>query len=98
VGLQFELSSKRGLSGAYELRGTYGYFIEIPSIEGVPAVAFGRTGDQEVGACSMWVGVSDQLVFLISGRLSTKVRQQKDPCQAVQTAAGMVLKTMKGEA
>lgn len=99
IGLQFEMASNRGLSRVYELRSTYSYFIEIPSIEGVPAVAFGRSGDQEVGACSLWVGITDQLVFLLSGRLSGRNRQQgKDACQAVQTAAGMMLKTMKGEA
>lgn len=98
IGLQFETATKRGLSKAYELRGSYDYFIEIPSIEGVPAVAFGNRLDKQAGDCQLWVGVTDEVVFLLSGSLSYQNRQQgKDPCQAVQAAAGTVLRTMKGE-
>jgi hypothetical protein len=99
LGLQFETATKLGLSRTYELRNTYGYFIELPLIEGYPAVAAATADGRGTGTCALWVGVTDQLAFTMSVILSIRGRQEKkDPCQAAQIAAGMMVKTMKGAA
>jgi hypothetical protein len=99
VGMQFETATKLGLSRTYELRNTDKYFIELPLIEGYPAVAAGSVDGRSTGLCQLWVGVTDQLAFTTSVSLSSRARQEKkDPCQAAQIAAGMMVKTMKGAA
>jgi hypothetical protein len=98
VGIQFDTVTREGLSRAYERRGDYKYFIEIPSIEGYPGVAASGVDGRATGLCTLWVGISDDLVFQVQGSLSTRKQGVADPCQATEIAAGMAVKTMKGTA
>jgi Protein of unknown function (DUF3558) len=95
--IAFLEKSTRGLSAAYEANsdGKWAFFEELPTIEGYPAVAYGGVDSRDVGACSVLVGVSDQLVFESAVRLSEANIGQKDPCEVAVEVAGMALRTMK---
>jgi hypothetical protein len=97
VGVQFDTMTKLGLSRTYELRDTYKYFIEVPSVEGYPAVAAATVDSRDTGSCQLWVGVSDELVLLMTGDVSRAKQGKVEPCQATETAAAMAVRTMKGE-
>lgn len=99
VEIAFLVESTRGLSAAYEANadGEWAFFDELPAIEGHPAVAYGGVDDRDQGACSVLVGVSDELAFESAVRLSGANVGQKDPCAAAAQVAGMALVTMKGD-
>jgi hypothetical protein len=96
VGIQFDLLTPVGLSRTYEMRDSYAYFTEIPSIEGFPAVAAATVDARDLGDCEIWVGVNDKLVLLVTGSVSRAKAGQLDPCPATEISAGMMVKTMKG--
>lgn len=87
----------RGLSGTYwaNKQGSYAFFIELPEIEGFPAVAHGGSTDRTNGYCYVEVGVSDMLAYQLSGQLSRANVGKKDPCEMTTQAAALMLQTMK---
>lgn len=99
VYLSFLSTEKRGLSSAYRSnnRGEFTYFEPLADIEGHPAVAFDIRSEKPTAACSVAVGLTDQLVISILTNLSRNNIGQKDPCDVGATVAGMMLQTMKGE-
>jgi hypothetical protein len=98
AGIEWADKNPRGLSSTYAARksGRYAYFIELGEIEGYPAVAADLSDARDTGTCVLTVGVSDQLIFLVSVQLSLRNIEKKDPCKdgAVAVAA-MMLQTMK---
>lgn len=100
VEVQFFSTIKRGLSAVYHeaKSSNFPYFEQIEDIEGYPAVAFDLGSGKPTARCSVSVGVSDQLVFTTRGYLSGANMGQKDPCEMTARAAGMMMKTMRGEA
>jgi hypothetical protein len=86
-----------GLSAAYQANedGKYDFFEVLPPIEGYPAVALGRVDDRQNGGCALAVGVSDEIAFGVTIRLSTANVAEKDPCETAAMVAGMALRTMK---
>lgn len=95
--LYFTDKIEDGLSSIYRAnnQGKYKYFIELPEIEGYPAVAAGSTDGRKNGQCFADVGVSDTLAFQLSGRLSLANVGKKDPCEMTAQAAALMLQTMK---
>ena len=94
--MQFFLPNNRGLSAAYEHKGDYDLWLELPPIEGYPAVvADNRDGRGVDGYCTVWVGVTDSLEFQVSGTVSRAKRGQVDPCEPTQLAAKLMLQTLK---
>jgi hypothetical protein len=87
----------RGLSGDYAARkaGKFAYFVELPEIEGFPAVAAHVADTRDLGDCNVSVGVTDQLTFLTFVQLSQARVGTRDPCDAAREVAGMALRTMK---
>lgn len=96
LGMQFELANSQGLSTLYERREQNDLWIELPSIEGYPALAAStRDTRNQLGDCTVLVGVTDSLEFSVSGTLSNAKRGKADPCEATQLAANLVLQTLK---
>jgi hypothetical protein len=95
--LQFGDKSPRGLSAVYRANkaGKYVYFVELPEIEGHPAVAFHIVDRRDKGECAVAVGVADRLSFQLALSLSRANIGQKDPCEVTVQVAGMMLRTMK---
>jgi hypothetical protein len=100
VRIQWADKNPRGLSGDYAAHkaGRFAYFIEYPDIEGLPGVSADLFDDRSHGACSVAVGVTDQLEFLADVQLSLQNIGKKDACEVVVKAAEMMIKTMKGGA
>jgi hypothetical protein len=98
VTIGFLTNSRNGLSGFYAAnqRGEYPYFIELPPIEGYPAIASDVVDRRSEGACIVDVGVTDQLAFGVYLVLSQVNVRKKDPCETAALVAGMALRTMKG--
>jgi hypothetical protein len=97
VHLQWTDQDPRGLSAIYGANkaGKYKYFMELPEVEGYPAVASDATDGRDLGDCSVQVGTSDEINFYVSVQLSRANVGKKDPCAAAVQAAGMAVRTMK---
>ena len=96
LGMQFELANSGGLSTLYERRGERDLFLELPPIEGYPAVvANARDSRNTEGLCTVVVGVTDSLEFSAQGVVSRAKRGQIDPCEPTQLAAKLMLQTLK---
>ena len=87
----------RGLSAEYksEKAGRLKVFIELPPVDGHPAVVRGAIDDRENGACTVVVGASDEIAFEVALQLSRTNVGKKDPCKVSADVAGMALQTMK---
>jgi len=87
----------RGLSAEYKANNAdkWKFFIELPPIEGHPAVARGGIDDRDNGACTVVVGASDEIAFEVPLQLSQVNVGKKDPCKVSADVAGMALQTMK---
>jgi hypothetical protein len=87
----------RGLSAEYraEKAGRLKVFIELPPIEGHPAVVRGAIDDREAGGCTVVVGASDEIAFEVVIRLPEAEAGEKDPCEMAAEVAEMALETMK---
>jgi hypothetical protein len=86
-----------GISATYKANedGKWVFFDELGLVEGYPAVSYGGADDRPNGGCSSDVGVSDEIAFNITVRLSTANVGKKDPCEAAAMVIGMVVRTMK---
>lgn len=98
LGVQPDLVTGDGLSRAYLKRDELKYFIEIPSIEGYPGVAASYIDGRSTGLCTIWVGITDDVMFQVQGGVSTRKQGSADACQATTIAAGMIVTTIKGGA
>jgi len=89
----------RGLSATYaaDKQGKWAFFEPLSPIEGFPAVAYDITDERSRGECAIAIGVSNEIAFDVSLRLSADNVGAKDPCETAATVAGMMLQTMKGE-
>jgi hypothetical protein len=96
--ISFLTNSQNGLSGFYAAnqRGEYPYFVELPPIEGYPAIASDIEDRRSRGICIVDVGVTDQLAFGVYLALSPVNVETQDPCETAALVAGMALQTMKG--
>lgn len=99
VNIQFDDESRRGLSGAYAANdaGRYEVWLELPSIEGFPAVAADPLDLRDNGECPILVGTSDEVTFQLSVTLSRAKVGQTDPCEAAALIAALALQTMKAD-
>lgn len=95
--LQWAEKDPRGLSAEYKANkaGTWAYFVELPKIEGYPAVARDISDRRDKGECLVAVGVSDKVSFQLGGTLSRANIGKKDACEVTVQVAGMMLRTMK---
>lgn len=86
-----------GLTAQYTANkdGKYQFFEEISPIEDYPAIAFDVVDRRDRGACSVAVGVANDLSFTVFLTLSTGNIDKKDPCESASIVAGMMMKTMK---
>lgn len=96
LGIQFENSTRLGLSGAYQTHESdpYGLWLELPAIDGYPAVAASTTDRRANGECTIIVGTSNEVTFDLAVALSKSKIGQADPCDAAQQVAGLALETM----
>ena len=86
-----------GVSAIYraEEDGKLKLFDPLEPIEGYPAVAYGVVDERDTGACSVVIGVSDEIAFEIALQQSEANIGIKDPCETAAMVAGMVVETMK---
>ena len=86
-----------GLSSEYLAHedGRTELFVVLPPIEGYPAVVNNVVDRRPTGACTVVVGVSDEIRFEVPIRLSPENIGKKDPCEIAAMVAGMALQTMK---
>lgn len=96
----FADGAQDGLSSEYQANedGDWEYFVELPEIEGYPAISRAGTDSRHVGSCVVVVGVADDMVFESIAQLSRANVGQKDPCEMAALAAGLALQTMKARA
>lgn len=93
--MQFELANSGGLSTLYERRADKDLWLELPPIEGYPAVAASTRDTRNQGDCTVVVGVTDSLEFSVGATLSRAKQGQIDPCEPTQLAAKLILQTVK---
>ncbi|MFE0028180.1 DUF3558 domain-containing protein [Amycolatopsis sp. NPDC059021] len=87
-----------GLSRIYRLHGTdLKFFMEVPPVEGHPAVAYGFTDTRNTkGECIVGVGTSDTSLLNTIITLSDANIGKMDPCAIAQEVAGEALANIKG--
>lgn len=97
VDIIFPVKNPVGLSGAYgaEKRGTVEVFIELPPIEGYPAVVRNAEDRRHLGTCTVLVGTSDEMAVNVVLRLSRDNVGKKDPCELSAQVAGMAIRTIE---
>lgn len=83
----------QGLTGVYKNKDYFGYF-EPVNVAGYPGVFGGAVDDRKDGGCSLGVGVTDQQVINIGGQMNLGSPDRDRPCEVMQQAAEMALKTM----
>lgn len=98
--LGWDVKTGRGLSGVYHQKqvGKYKFFEPLPDIEGLPAVALGVADTRRAGVCSISVGVSDTVSFLVSLAQSAAKQGTRSPCDVAATIAADAVKNMKAGA
>ncbi len=86
-----------GVSAIYQAEedGKLEVFEPLESIEGYPVVAYGALDLRDDGACSVVVGLSDEIAFEIALQQSAANIGKKDPCETGAIVAEMVVETMK---
>jgi hypothetical protein len=86
-----------GLSAEYQAYkdGKTAFFLELPPIEGYPAVATGVADGRAQGWCTVVVGVSDKISFEVPITLALDSIGKDDPCEVAARVAGLALQTMK---
>ncbi|MGQ0837710.1 DUF3558 domain-containing protein [Actinokineospora sp.] len=87
----------RGLSAVYKANkaGKFLYFEVLPSIEGLPAVAYDVVDLRPEGHCGVTVGVTDKLTFSVLLAQSQSKVGTADPCSVAALVAAEAVKTMK---
>lgn len=86
-----------GVSAVYQAEedGKLEVFEPLEPIDGYPVVAYGALDRRDKGACSVVLGVSDEIAFEIALQQSHRNIGKKDPCETAAMVAGKVLQTMK---
>lgn len=96
VNIQFDNSSRQGLSGAYGANevGKYDLWLVLPPIEGFPAVVADIRDLRDTGECPILVGTSDEVTFQLSAKLSDAKVGKTDPCDAAVQVTTLALQTV----
>lgn len=96
VNIQFDNSSRQGLSGAYGANeaGKYDLWLVLPPIKGFPAVVVDIRDLRDTGECPILVGTSDEVTFQLSAKLSDAMVGKTDPCDAAVQVTELALQTM----
>ena len=81
--------NKHGISDIYAQKSKEAYF-EPTTVNGYPAVYADQFDSRASGACSLWIGVTDQLAVDVSADIGTG-RNKADPCGAVTKIATAVV-------
>lgn len=86
-----------GLSRVYKghKNGKYAFFDVLPDIEGLPAVSYDQKDQRKQGICTVSVGVSDQLSFMVSIAQSASKQGTRPPCEVAATVAADAVRSMK---
>lgn len=81
-----------GLYGAHD-RGQIPFLEPAPEVDGYPAIYSDLRDRRSIGACSMNVGVADDLAI---GVFSAGYQGQQDSCAAAEQVAAAIITTLKG--
>lgn len=81
-----------GLYGAHE-RGKLPFLEPAPAVEGYPAIYVDLRDRRATGACSMNIGVADDLAIAVD---SAGYQGEQDSCAAAQQVAAAIITTLKG--
>ena len=82
-----------GISGIYANKNQYAYF-EMAKVNDYPAVFANRSDNRSIGGCTLWVGVTDQLVVNVSPQIGTG-QYHTDPCGLAQKMATAMVNHLK---
>ncbi|MGH3517000.1 MAG: DUF3558 domain-containing protein [Haloechinothrix sp.] len=97
----FMTANREGLSNLYSKyqSGELGFFEEMDSVRGYPAVAADLGDRRSKGYCNLEVGVRDDLTFHVGVSASfDESPNHDDPCGAARELAALAIQTMKGGA
>ncbi|MFG1646332.1 DUF3558 domain-containing protein [Amycolatopsis sp. NPDC049252] len=89
-------ANKNGLSDIYAQKASSAYF-EPLTIAGYPAVSTNVSDLRSDGDCPLWVGVSDQLVVVVTAQLG-EGKNRATPCVVAQRVAEAMIQHLKGAA
>lgn len=95
--IDFLSDDPRGMSSVYRSNnnGEFAFFEPLDPVAGHPMVAFGTSDTREKGGiCSVAVGATDELAFIVFVALSMDNVGQKDPCEVASQVSEMMLTTM----
>jgi hypothetical protein len=81
-----------GLYGAHD-RGQLPFLEPAPAVEGYPAIYIDLQDRRSTGACSMNIGVADDLAIAVD---SGGYEGEQDSCDAAQKVAAAIITTLKG--
>ncbi|HWE89279.1 MAG TPA: DUF3558 domain-containing protein [Pseudonocardiaceae bacterium] len=92
--LTWDTSHTNGLGWVYQAGSTWTYWVPL-TVNGYPAVQGGTVDNRQTGSCTIYVGVSDQLVFILTYKGSL-LPQESKPCQLATQAATDVVQNLGG--
>jgi hypothetical protein len=95
--IDFLSDEPRGMSAVYRSKnnGEFAFFEELEPVAGHPMAAYGTSDSREKGGtCSVAVGLTDELVFIVFLGLSRANIGHKDPCATASQVGEMMLTTM----
>jgi hypothetical protein len=93
VGVDQETKIKHGLSDVYKQQHQQAYWQPV-TIQGYPAVLSALTDGRADGTCFLNLGITDSDVAVLSYQGSPG----SQPCDKVQTVAGLVVRSLRGRA
>jgi hypothetical protein len=89
-------ANENGLSDIYGQQAGKAYF-EPVTVAGYPAVSTNISDLRSSGNCPLWVGVSDQLVVVVTAQLG-EGENKATPCAVAQKVAEAMIQHLKGAA
>jgi hypothetical protein len=94
VSVSLVTANKNGLADIYAKKGANPYF-EPVTVAGYPAVSTNISDLRSSGDCPLWVGVTDQLVVVVTAQISTGANKAQ-PCGVAEKVAEAMVQQLKG--
>ncbi|RJQ70997.1 DUF3558 domain-containing protein [Pseudonocardiaceae bacterium YIM PH 21723] len=94
-GATFVTANKDGLSSLYGQKDTLKLFRPVAAIQGHPALIYGQTDGTANGACTLAIGLTDQLTISL-GVDASNAPEKSDPCGYVTKFGDTVMTDLKG--
>ncbi|GHF48985.1 hypothetical protein FHX82_001243 [Amycolatopsis bartoniae] len=95
VGIQRSSSGNDngGIAKILSLNGSLFSFAELTDVSGYPAAYADTQDDRPKGACTLWVGIQDDLTFSVA---TDRYSGAQDSCDTAKQIAASVITTLQG--